>query len=426
MKLRASTCGSLGLALALAGPALAQGDIFNPGALDDEQEQAGPEQEQAGPVREQGGPEQEQDPVGAIDGLSDDEQAELQERLAGDDEQQAAREQEKIPGLDLEQDIIDDQPLDEDLAEDAIGPAPEPPSDPETVEHVQQTTADIEREARRLKEDLEQPDDAYTPDQWQAMIDEAEARRREQQQALLDEHEAALGGAAGEVERVAQGAIGERPADEEATVGYGAPLIPPEDGESWSYRSGPLGLVRDGAPLAREEEDEAPRGAGQHSFWEKLLSTVLTGVGAGVKAGLRRRLAVERMNELKARADRLALGMTHDRPYADHEVRRALYNSGIASSGYDRRLRDLLIPGNNDGGSLRPTSGSAGAGGPTAVDVNVSSGQPVRKVPRLDTAMNPLTNQPMTWTPPAGGGPIPLKKVDLPLGAPAGRPLGPR
>jgi len=107
----------------------------------------------------------------------------------------------------------------------------------------------------------------------------------------------------------------------------------------------------------------------------------------------------KRYEKNKARADRLALGMTHDRPYADHEVRRALYNSGIASSGYDRRLRDLLIPGNNDGGSLRPTSGSAGAGGPTAVDVNVSSGQPVRKVPRLDTAMNPLTNQPMTWTP---------------------------
>ena len=201
--------------------------------------------------------------------------------------------------------------------------------------------------------------------EWSQLSPEEQARRLEEARRSLREFADRVAtediGMANALRRVADGGEGVSGIDSRS---YGSPLSARRTYDP----SGATGMGGDGS--------------GQARWWEKLLATLVEGVAGGLKGYV----ATTRMNELKARADRLALRAgIENRPYVDARVRQAVGNSGLSQMGYDKRLDDLLLGGNRSGGPLRAEPA------PTPVtDVGLSRG-PSKPVPRLPRVRDPIT-----------------------------------
>lgn len=248
------------------------------------------------------------------------------------------------------------------------------PSSPQAGAEIQrQIDAEIGPAAEALAQEQEE---------WPRLSEDEQRRRLEEAKrslrAYAERVRAENAGMADALTRIANETDG-APVD---SYGYGVPVRPIR-----SYD-------------AEGREELGGEGEGQARWWEKLLMKVIE-VGAGA---LRAQAATVRMNELKARADRLALqGGLQNRAFVDSRIRQAVDNSGLARMGYDKRLDDVLLGGHRTGGPLRAEPQ------PTPV-TNLGGARTARVVPRLPRVNDPITNKP-------------IPTVNLPLGVDAVMPI---
>lgn len=197
-----------------------------------------------------------------------------------------------------------------------------------------------------------------TPDEQRRRLEEAKRSLREFAERVRTEN----AGMADALTRVANAS--EIDGSPVTARGYGVPVRP----------------VRSYDPSGREEL--GGEGEGQARWWEKLLMKLIEGAAGAARA----QVATVRMNELKARADRMALKASlQNRPFVDARIRQAVDSSSLARMGYDRRLDDVLLGGHRGGtGPLRAEPA------PTPV-TNVPRGSAPRVAPRLPRVPDPIT-----------------------------------
>lgn len=255
---------------------------------------------------------------------------------------------------------------------------------PTTPQDGAEIDRQVQQEVAPLANDIVQQQRNWnnlTPEQQQAELDRAKRSLREYADSVARDDV----GMAEALRRVADGPESVASVD---SRGYGAPISARRTYD------------------ANGETTLGGDGSGQMRWWEKLLATLVEGVAGGVKGYV----ATTRMNELKARADRLALRAgIENRPYADARVRQAVDAAGLSRMGYDKRLDDLLLGGNRTGGgtgALRPEPVTP------VTDVGVARG-PSRPVPRLPRVRDPITGAEKVV-------------INMPLGADPVQPLSVR
>jgi hypothetical protein len=146
-------------------------------------------------------------------------------------------------------------------------------------------------------------------------------------------------------------------------------------------------------------------------WWEQLLLKSVEGVAAGLKG-----LSERKANELKARTERLKAEYPEHRAYIENESRRAIEKSAFArvgSTGYDRRLDDLILgPARSGSGSSDSSSTSTSSGTSRPLDTSTrNAGNSVRTpVARLPRRTDPVSGEERVV-------------IDMPLGADPVRPL---
>lgn len=114
-------------------------------------------------------------------------------------------------------------------------------------------------------------------------------------------------------------------------------------------------------------------GERQFKWWQRLTLKSTNGLHRRLKG-----LNVSRANELKARADAIAMGIGQKyREYANYAIDEAVGSSRFAHPvRFDNRLKDLILPGNNTNTSKQPK--------PTAIAVNYERGdEPLVLLPRV-------------------------------------------
>lgn len=149
-------------------------------------------------------------------------------------------------------------------------------------------------------------------------------------------------------------------------------------------------------------------------WWEQLLLKSVEGVAAGLKG-----LSERKANELKARTERLKAEYPEHRAYIENETRREIEKSAFArvgTTGYDRRLDDLILgpartgtgSGSGDGSTASSTpSGSRGSLDTTTRGVGNAARTPVARLPRRT---DPVSGEERIV-------------IDMPLGADPVRPI---
>lgn len=292
-------------------------------------------------------------------------------------QQQGPPRQEGLPGDEDLDDVID-------AVRDQQQAIPEEtsvrPTTPDAGREIQDAVdAEVTPLARQITEE-QQEWSRLSPEEQQRRLDEARRSLRE----FADRVGREDASYADTLRRVAESSDGT--VAPTGSLGYGSPLRPVRSYDP----SGETGL--------------GGNGEGQARWWEKLLATVVEGVAGGMRGYV----ATVRANELKARADRLALRAgIENRPYADARVRAAVEASGLSRMGYDKRLDDLLLGGHRSGsgGGLRAEPATP------VTDVSIPRG-PSKPIPRLPRVRDPITGAEKVM-------------INMPLGADAVQPLVP-